>query len=66
MERITTSKVALLFPEAKDQEKTRSAVEEWARKAERHEEFAVRGSTNAARHNEEVSRRVRSWLRNFK
>ena len=41
----------------------RSAIEEWVRKRERHEEFAVRGSTSVLRHNEEISRIVLSCLR---
>ena len=59
MERITAKGIARL-PEEK-----RSAIEEWTRKIERHEEFAVCGRTNAFRHNEEISRLVLSCLRNL-
>ena len=58
-EHITAKGIARL-PEEK-----RSPIEEWRRKVERHEEFAVCGSTNAFRYNEEISRLVLSCLRNL-
>ena len=35
----------------------------WSRKLERHEEFAVRGSTNISHHNAEASRIVLYCMR---
>ena len=43
----------------------RSALDEWSNKLERHEEFAVRGSTNIYRHNVEASEIVLRCLRHF-
>lgn len=57
MERLTAVAIARLS------EERRSAIEEWGRKLERHEEFAVRGSTNIFHHNEEISQIVLSCLR---
>lgn len=52
MERLTAEALAQL---SKDK---RSATDEWSMKQERHEEFAVWGSTNLFYHNAEASRIV--------
>lgn len=59
MERLTAKALAKL-----PKEKT-FARAEWSRKPERHEEFAVRGSTNLFHHNAEASRIVLSCMRKF-
>lgn len=57
MERLTAEAIARLL------EERTSAIEQWRRKRERHEEFAVWGSTNNFHHNEEISQIVLSCLR---
>ena len=59
MERLTTKALTQLPREG------RSRTEVWMNQPERHEEFAVRGSTNIVHHNMQASQNVLSAIRNL-